>query len=66
MSTSIQEQDLMSVIKDLQRRINDLERNQKSIGSATFGGDSNVRIDGANNRIVISDGTNDRILIGNI
>lgn len=31
---------------------------QASIGSA------NVKIDGANNRIIVNDGTNDRILIG--
>jgi hypothetical protein len=66
MSTSIQEQDLIQTIKDLQRRVNDLERNQRSIGIATFGGDSNVKIDGVNNRIIISDGTNDRILIGKL
>ncbi|MGA1048179.1 MAG: hypothetical protein ACO3UU_09225 [Minisyncoccia bacterium] len=66
MSTSIQEQNLIQTIKDLQRRINDLERNQRSIGIATFGGDSNVKIDGVNNRIIISDGTNDRVLIGNL
>lgn len=66
MSTSIQEQDLIQEIKDLQRRVNDLERNQRSIGIATFGGDSNVKIDGVNNRIIISDGTNDRVLIGNL
>jgi hypothetical protein len=66
MSTSIQEQDLIQTIKDLQRRVNDLERNQRSIGIATFGGDSNVKIDGVNNRIIISDGTNDRVLIGNL
>jgi hypothetical protein len=66
MSTSIQEQDLIQTIKDLQRRVNDLERNQRSIGIATFGGDSNVKIDGVNNRIIISDGTNDRVLIGKL
>lgn len=66
MSTSIQEQNLIQTIKDLQRRVNDLERNQRSIGIATFGGDSNVKIDGVNNRIIISDGTNDRVLIGNL
>jgi hypothetical protein len=31
MSTSIQEQDLIQEIKDLQQRVNDLERQQKSI-----------------------------------
>lgn len=29
-----------------------------------IGGDENVIIDGANRRILISDGTNDRVLIG--
>ena len=29
-----------------------------------IGGDTNVLIDGANRRITISDGTNDRVLIG--
>jgi hypothetical protein len=66
MSTSIQEQDLIQKIKELEQRLSDLERRQRSVGIATFGNDSNVKIDGVNNRIVISDGTNDRILIGNI
>lgn len=35
-------------------------------GVLTIGGDNNVKIDGPNGRITISDGTNDRILIGNI
>jgi hypothetical protein len=29
-----------------------------------IGGDENVQIDGANRRILISDGTNNRVLIG--
>lgn len=33
-------------------------------GEVTVGGDDNVKIDGANDRILISDGTNDRVLIG--
>jgi hypothetical protein len=32
MSTSIQEQDLIQTIKDLQQRVNDLERQQRTIG----------------------------------
>ena len=34
-------------------------------GILTVGGDNNVKIDGPNDRITISDGTNDRVLIGN-
>lgn len=34
-------------------------------GTLTIGGDNNVIIDGPNARITISDGTNDRVLIGN-
>ena len=66
MSTSIQEQDLIQKIKELEQRLNDIERRQRSVGIATFGNDSNVKIDGVNNRIFISDGTNDRILIGKL
>lgn len=66
MSTSIQEQDLIQKIKELEQRLNDIERRQRSVGIATFGFDSNVKIDGVNNRILISDGTNDRILIGKL
>lgn len=66
MSTSIQEQDLIQKIKELEQRLNDIERRQRSVGIATFGNDSNVKIDGVNNRILISDGTNDRILIGKL
>ena len=32
--------------------------------SMTLGDDDNVKIDGANKRIIINDGTDDRILIG--
>lgn len=66
MSTSIQEQTLIQKIKELEQRLNDLERIQRSMGVATIGGDNNVKIDGANDRILISDGTNDRILIGKL
>jgi hypothetical protein len=66
MSTSIQEQDLIQTIKDLQRRVNDLERNQRSIGMATFGGDSNVKIDGVNNNILVSESGVGKVLIGKL
>jgi hypothetical protein len=36
MSTSIQEQDLIQKIKDLQQRVNDLERQQRTIGGWTI------------------------------
>jgi len=35
-------------------------------GPVTFGGNSNVKIEGNNERILINDGTNDRVIIGNI
>jgi hypothetical protein len=36
MSTSIQEQDLVQTIKELQQRVNDLERQQRTIGGWTI------------------------------
>lgn len=78
MSTSIQEQDLMSVIKDLQKRISDMERQQQSMtgeiiansgniaGVLTVGGDTSVIIDGPNGRITVKNGSLSSIIIGNI
>ena len=43
------------------------QMNSGSMGGTTevrFGGDANVKIDNANRRIIISDGTDDRVLIG--
>ena len=37
---------------------------EKTINSTLFLGNGLVKIDGANKRIIISDGTNDRVLIG--
>ena len=33
-------------------------------GEILLGGDASIKIDPANRRIIISDGTNDRVLIG--
>ena len=66
MSTSIQEQDLIQTIKDLQRRVNDLERNQRSIGIATVGGDTSVTIDGTTGTIRVKNGSLNTIVIGNL
>jgi hypothetical protein len=53
-----------------QARVQVLPRSLSSSGmlpgttTLRIGGDTNVIIDGANRRILISDGTNDRVLIG--
>lgn len=36
----------------------------KGVTELLFGGDSSVKIDNANRRLVINDGDNDRVLIG--
>lgn len=62
----------LSPITDIyaQSRSRVLPRNMSSAGMLPgttvlrIGGDENVLIDGANRRIIISDGTNDRVLIG--
>lgn len=36
----------------------------KGVTELLFGGDSSVKIDNANRRILINDGTHDRVLIG--
>jgi hypothetical protein len=50
MSTSIQEQDLIQTIKQLEQRISDLERQQRAIGSNT-----GTTVTGPNSVIGISD-----------
>jgi len=44
MSTSIQEQDLIQTIKQLEQRISDLERQQRTIATTTILGDKAVRV----------------------
>ena len=66
MSTSIQEQDLIQKIKELEQRLNDIERRQRSVGIATFGNDSNVKIDGVNNNIIVSESGIPKILLGKL
>lgn len=44
MSTSIQEQDLIQTIKQLEQRISDLERQQRTIATTTTLGDKAVRV----------------------
>lgn len=36
----------------------------KGVTEMLFGGDASVRIDNANRRIIINDGTDDRVLLG--
>ena len=78
MSTSIENKDLLTVVKDLQKRISDMERQQQSMtgeiiansgniaGVLTVGGDTSVIIDGPNGRITVKNGSLSSIIIGNI
>jgi len=76
MANLLADDNIVDIIRGLKKRVDTLEQltSVTALGASKFGdgtstatiniGDSNIKLDGPNKRILINDGSDDRVLLG--